>query len=167
MSRCPRHGGGERGRTADPQRRPHTRGDLAKQRKELAERARANRSQPADITGATFTISNLGHVHGTRSRRSSCPRRRVSSRSARLRIAVVAVDGMIGVRPTVLLTFRHHVSLTARVAAAFLTDVVIACRNEQMAYDAVYHSTRTRRSRVTEKNIWDASGRFGSLARKD
>src|SRR5688572_10888908 len=35
-------------------------GDIAKQRKELAERARANRLQPADITGATFTISNLG-----------------------------------------------------------------------------------------------------------
>jgi pyruvate dehydrogenase E2 component (dihydrolipoamide acetyltransferase) len=35
-------------------------GDIAKQRKELAERARANKLQPADITGATFTISNLG-----------------------------------------------------------------------------------------------------------
>jgi pyruvate dehydrogenase E2 component (dihydrolipoamide acetyltransferase) len=35
-------------------------GELAQQRKELAERARANRLQPADIAGATFTISNLG-----------------------------------------------------------------------------------------------------------
>ncbi len=35
-------------------------GDIAKQRKELTERARANRLSPADISGATFTISNLG-----------------------------------------------------------------------------------------------------------
>ncbi|HWN86834.1 MAG TPA: dihydrolipoamide acetyltransferase family protein, partial [Vicinamibacterales bacterium] len=35
-------------------------GDIAKQRKELTERARANRLSPADIGGATFTISNLG-----------------------------------------------------------------------------------------------------------
>src|SRR6185503_14717082 len=35
-------------------------GDIATQRQELAERARANRLQPADITGATFPISNLG-----------------------------------------------------------------------------------------------------------
>ncbi|HVG54177.1 MAG TPA: dihydrolipoamide acetyltransferase family protein, partial [Vicinamibacterales bacterium] len=31
-------------------------GDIAKQRNQLAERARANKLQPADITGATFTI---------------------------------------------------------------------------------------------------------------
>ena len=35
-------------------------GAIAKQRKELGERAKANKLQPADISGATFTISNLG-----------------------------------------------------------------------------------------------------------
>ena len=35
-------------------------GDLANKRRELAERAKAGRLQPADITGGTFTISNLG-----------------------------------------------------------------------------------------------------------
>jgi pyruvate dehydrogenase E2 component (dihydrolipoamide acetyltransferase) len=34
--------------------------DIAVQRRQLAERARAGRLQPADIAGATFTISNLG-----------------------------------------------------------------------------------------------------------
>src|SRR4029079_19836991 len=39
-------------------------GDIAKERKGLTERARANRLTPADIQGATFTISNLGVVGG-------------------------------------------------------------------------------------------------------
>ena len=33
---------------------------IAVQRRDLTERARANRLRPADISGATFTISNLG-----------------------------------------------------------------------------------------------------------
>ena len=35
-------------------------GDIAVRRRELTERAQAGRLQPADIAGATFTISNLG-----------------------------------------------------------------------------------------------------------
>jgi pyruvate dehydrogenase E2 component (dihydrolipoamide acetyltransferase) len=35
-------------------------GEIALQRRDMAERARAGRSRPADITGGTFTISNLG-----------------------------------------------------------------------------------------------------------
>ncbi|MGH9699649.1 MAG: dihydrolipoamide acetyltransferase family protein, partial [Candidatus Acidiferrales bacterium] len=35
-------------------------GEIAKQRAALTERARAGRLQPADISGGTFTISNLG-----------------------------------------------------------------------------------------------------------
>ena len=55
-------GGGQRGRDRGDHATPTglALGDIAKQRKELAERARANRLQPADISGATFTISNLG-----------------------------------------------------------------------------------------------------------
>ena len=56
-----RDGGRERGRhRRHPRRRHIGLGDIAKRREELSERARANRLQPADITGATFTISNLG-----------------------------------------------------------------------------------------------------------
>jgi pyruvate dehydrogenase E2 component (dihydrolipoamide acetyltransferase) len=35
-------------------------GDISAQRRDLTERARANRLRPADISGGTFTISNLG-----------------------------------------------------------------------------------------------------------
>ena len=35
-------------------------GDIAKQRIDKAQKARANRLAPSDISGATFTISNLG-----------------------------------------------------------------------------------------------------------
>ena len=38
-------------------------GEIAVQRRDLTERARANRLRPEDITGATFTISNLGMHH--------------------------------------------------------------------------------------------------------
>src|SRR4029077_16651835 len=35
-------------------------GEIAVKRRELTERAKAGRLRPADITGGTFTISNLG-----------------------------------------------------------------------------------------------------------
>ena len=38
-------------------------GDIAVQRRDLTERARTSKLTPADITGATFTISNLGMYH--------------------------------------------------------------------------------------------------------
>ena len=38
-------------------------GQIATQRRDLTERARANRLRPSDIAGATFTISNLGMYH--------------------------------------------------------------------------------------------------------
>src|SRR5439155_8526388 len=37
--------------------------DIAVQRRDLTERARTGKLAPADITGATFTISNLGMYH--------------------------------------------------------------------------------------------------------
>ena len=47
--------------------------DIAVQRRDLTERARAGKLTPADITGATFTISNLGIMPTSiSSRRSSC-----------------------------------------------------------------------------------------------
>ena len=38
-------------------------GDIASRRRDLTERARTNKLSPSDITGATFTISNLGMYH--------------------------------------------------------------------------------------------------------
>src|ERR1700674_2927720 len=38
-------------------------GEIAVQRRDLTDRARASRLRPSDIAGATFTISNLGMYH--------------------------------------------------------------------------------------------------------
>ena len=102
-------------------------GDIAKRRKELAERARANRLQPADISGATFTISNLGMFNVDAFTAIIVPPQAGILAVGAITDRVVAVDGMIGVRPTVNLTLSsdHRVVDGAR-AAAFLNDVVLS-----------------------------------------
>lgn len=102
-------------------------GDIAKQRKELAERARANRLQPADITGATFTISNLGMFNVDAFTAIIVPPQAGILAVGAIAERVVARDGLIGVRPTVNLTLSsdHRVVDGAR-AAAFLNDVVLS-----------------------------------------
>jgi pyruvate dehydrogenase E2 component (dihydrolipoamide acetyltransferase) len=102
-------------------------GDIAKQRKELAERARANRLQPADITGATFTISNLGMFSVDSFTAIIVPPQAGILAVGAIADRVVAVNGMIGVRPTLNLTLSsdHRVVDGAR-AAQFLNDIVLA-----------------------------------------
>jgi len=102
-------------------------GDIAKQRKELAERARANRLQPADITGATFTISNLGMFNVDAFTAIIVPPQAGILAVGAIADRAVAANGMIGVRPTlnVTLSSDHRVVDGAR-AAAFLNDVVLS-----------------------------------------
>jgi pyruvate dehydrogenase E2 component (dihydrolipoamide acetyltransferase) len=102
-------------------------GDIAKQRKELAERARAGKLQPADITGATFTISNLGMFSVDAFTAIIVPPQAGILAVGAIADRVVAIDGMIGVRPMMTLTLSsdHRIVDGAR-AAAFLNDVVIA-----------------------------------------
>jgi pyruvate dehydrogenase E2 component (dihydrolipoamide acetyltransferase) len=102
-------------------------GDIAKQRKELAERARANRLQPADITGATFTISNLGMFNVDAFTAIIVPPQAGILAVGAIAERVVAMNGLIGVRPTLNLTLSsdHRVVDGAR-AAAFLNDVVLS-----------------------------------------
>jgi pyruvate dehydrogenase E2 component (dihydrolipoamide acetyltransferase) len=102
-------------------------GDIAKQRKELSERARANKLQPADITGATFTISNLGMFSVDAFTAIIVPPQAGILAVGAIADRVVAVNGMIGVRPTMNMTLSsdHRVIDGAR-AAQFLNDVVVA-----------------------------------------
>lgn len=99
-------------------------GDLAKQRTELAERARANRLQPADIAGATFTISNLGMFGVGAFTAIIVPPQAGILAVGAITDRVVAVDGMIGVRPMMTLTLSsdHRVVDGVR-AAMFLQDL--------------------------------------------
>jgi pyruvate dehydrogenase E2 component (dihydrolipoamide acetyltransferase) len=102
-------------------------GDIAKQRKELAERARANRLQPADITGATFTISNLGMFSVDAFTAIIVPPQAGILAVGAIAERVVAMNGLIGVRPTMNLTLSSdHRLVDGARAAAFLNDVVVS-----------------------------------------
>jgi len=102
-------------------------GEIAKQRKELSERARANKLQPADITGATFTISNLGMFAVDHFTAIIVPPQAGILAVGAIAERVVASNGMLGVKPMVTLTLSsdHRVVDGVR-AAQFLNDVVIA-----------------------------------------
>jgi pyruvate dehydrogenase E2 component (dihydrolipoamide acetyltransferase) len=102
-------------------------GEIAKQRKELSERARANRLQPADIAGATFTISNLGMFNVDAFTAIIVPPQAGILAIGAITDRVVAVDGLIGVRPIMTLTLSSdHRLIDGARAAAFLNDVAIA-----------------------------------------
>jgi pyruvate dehydrogenase E2 component (dihydrolipoamide acetyltransferase) len=101
-------------------------GDIAKRRKELTERARANRLQPADIAGATFTISNLGMMAVDSFTAIIVPPQAGILAVGAIKDQVVAAGGYIGVKPMMNLTLTsdHRVIDGAR-AAEFLNDVVL------------------------------------------
>ena len=100
-------------------------GDIAKHRKELTERARANRLQPADIAGATFTISNLGMMEVDAFTAIIVPPQAGILAVGAIKDQVVASGGFIGIKPMMNLTLTsdHRVIDGAR-AAEFLNDVV-------------------------------------------
>lgn len=105
-------------------------GEIALQRRDTAERARAGRSRPSDITGATFTISNLGMYHV-----DAFSAIIVSPQAAILAVGsiadrVVAVAGRPEVRPMLTLTLScdHRVADGAR-AAMFMQDLAEAVRD--------------------------------------
>ena len=104
--------------------------DIAVQRRDLSERARSGRLQPADITGATFTISNLGMYHVDAFTAIIVPPQAGILAVGAMTDRVVPVPGGIGVRPIVSLTLScdHRVVDGAR-GAAFLNDVVDAIQD--------------------------------------
>jgi pyruvate dehydrogenase E2 component (dihydrolipoamide acetyltransferase) len=99
-------------------------GLVAQRRKELAERARASRLQPADITGATFTISNLGMFDVDAFTAIIVPPQAGILAVGALRDRVVAVGGQIGIRPTLTLVLScDHRVVGGAGAAQFLNDL--------------------------------------------
>jgi pyruvate dehydrogenase E2 component (dihydrolipoyllysine-residue acetyltransferase) len=100
-------------------------GAIAKHRKELSERAKANKLQPADISGATFTISNLGMFGVDAFTAIIVPPQAGILAVGAIMDRVVAIDGMIGIRPMVTLTLSsdHRIIDGAR-AAQFMQEVV-------------------------------------------
>jgi pyruvate dehydrogenase E2 component (dihydrolipoamide acetyltransferase) len=103
---------------------------IAVQRRDLTERARSGKLTPADITGATFTISNLGMYHVDQFTAIIVPPQAGILAVGAMSDRVVPMPGAlipIGVRPMLTLTLScdHRVVDGAR-GAAFLHDVVEA-----------------------------------------
>jgi pyruvate dehydrogenase E2 component (dihydrolipoamide acetyltransferase) len=101
-------------------------------RRELTERARAGRLRPADISGGTFTLSNLGmYKVDAFTAIITSPQCAILAVGA-IADAVVPVDGKPGIRPimTMTLSSDHRVVDGAR-AAEFLAELTGAIREPE------------------------------------
>jgi len=105
---------------------------ISAQRRELTERARAGRLRPADITGGTFTLSNLGMYKINAFSAIITPPQAAILAVGSISERVVAVDGKPGIRPmmTMTLSSDHRVVDGAR-AAEFLSDLANAIREPE------------------------------------
>jgi len=104
-------------------------GQIAVRRRDLTEVARAGRLQPADISGGTFTISNLGmYKVDAFTAIIAAPQAAILAVGS-ISDQVVAVDGKPAVRPMMTLTLSsdHRVVDGAR-AAEFLSELAEALR---------------------------------------
>ncbi len=101
--------------------------EISSQLREKAERARAGRLHPADISGATFTISNLGMYGVDAFHAIITPPQAAILAVGRIADRVVAVNGQAQVRPMMTLTLScdHRVADGAQ-AALFLKDLAEA-----------------------------------------
>jgi pyruvate dehydrogenase E2 component (dihydrolipoyllysine-residue acetyltransferase) len=101
-------------------------------RRELTERARAGRLKPADISGGTFTLSNLGMYKVDAFSAIITPPQCAILAVGAIAEAVVPVDGKPGIRPmmTMTLSSDHRVVDGAR-AAEFLGELAGAIREPE------------------------------------
>jgi len=103
--------------------------DIAKQRAALAERARSGKLSPADISGGTFTISNLGMLKVDSFTAIITPPQAAVLAVGAVSDRVVAIDGKPVVRPVMTLTLSSdHRVVDGAHAAAFMNDLVEAIR---------------------------------------
>jgi pyruvate dehydrogenase E2 component (dihydrolipoamide acetyltransferase) len=103
--------------------------EIAIQRRDVAERARAGKLRPADIADATFTISNLGMYQVDQFSAIITPPQAAILAVGTIADRVVAVQGQPAVRSMMMLTVScdHRVADGAR-AARFLSDLAEAIR---------------------------------------
>ncbi len=106
--------------------------EIAVQRRDVAERARAGKLRPADIADATFTISNLGMYHVDAFSAIITPPQAAILAVGSIADRIVAVEGKPAVRAMMTLTLScdHRVADGAR-AALFLNDLAEAIRDPQ------------------------------------
>jgi pyruvate dehydrogenase E2 component (dihydrolipoamide acetyltransferase) len=111
-------------------------GEIAVQRRDLAERARSGKLRPVDLAGGTFTISNLGMYGVDAFTAIIIPPQAAILAVGKIADRVVPVDGHPGVRPMMTLTLSsdHRVVDGAR-AAEFLEDLAAAIGNPQQHFN--------------------------------
>ncbi len=104
--------------------------EIAQQRRDIAERARVGKLRPADIAGATFTISNLGMYKVDHFTAIIIPPQAAILAVGTIVDRVVAVGGRPEILPMITLTLSsdHRVADGAR-AAMFLNDLAESIRN--------------------------------------
>jgi pyruvate dehydrogenase E2 component (dihydrolipoamide acetyltransferase) len=99
-------------------------GEIARQRRDLTERARAGRLRLADLSGGTFTISNLGMFHIDSFSAIITPPQAAILAVGQIAERVVPIDGGIGVRPMLSLTLSSdHRVIDGAKGAIFLRDL--------------------------------------------
>ncbi len=107
--------------------------EISAKRQDLAERARAGRLHPPDVTGGTFTISNLGMFGVDAFSAIITPPQAAVLAVGRIVDRVVPVNGLIGIRPILTMTLSSdHRVVDGAQAAAFLKDVAEALTSAQL-----------------------------------
>jgi pyruvate dehydrogenase E2 component (dihydrolipoamide acetyltransferase) len=108
--------------------------EIAQQRRDIAERARAGKLRPADIADATFTISNLGMYKVDQFTAIITPPQAGILAVGAIVDRVVAVEGKPAVRPMMTLTLScDHRAADGAKAAGFLNDLAEALNKPQTA----------------------------------
>jgi pyruvate dehydrogenase E2 component (dihydrolipoamide acetyltransferase) len=98
--------------------------DISAKRQDLAERARSGRLHPSDITGGTFTISNLGMFGVDAFSAIITPPQAAVLAVGRIADSVVPVNGQAAIRPMLTMTLSSdHRVVDGAQAAAFLQDL--------------------------------------------
>jgi len=104
--------------------------DIAAARSDLAERARAGKLAPADLSGGTFTISNLGMFDVDAFNAIIVAPQAGILAIGRIADRVVAVDGKPAVLPMMVVTLScDHRVIDGAGAAQFLKDLAGAITN--------------------------------------
>jgi pyruvate dehydrogenase E2 component (dihydrolipoamide acetyltransferase) len=104
--------------------------EIAKQRRELSDRARSGKLRPADITGGTFTISNLGMFDVDSFTAIITPPQVAILAVGKIADRVVAANGQTVVRPVLSLTLSSdHRVVDGAHAAEFLNTLAAAILN--------------------------------------
>lgn len=106
--------------------------EISSRRRELTQRARAGKLRPADITGGTFTLSNLGMYRVDAFSAIITPPQAAVLAVGAIVDAVVPVDGKPDIRPVMTMTLSSdHRVVDGASSAKFLSELASAIRDPE------------------------------------